>query len=369
MTTAMPPSEGEPGSIPRRPRPGWRVTAATLLAVLTLVVVGRVTARSLAAPVPAHRPMPAPTASSRSLPSAVGAPIDPGGGPRQLAVDANGVWVALWDDGLVVRIDPASRRITDRIPIGGPQQGPISIAAGLGAIWVANYADATLVRIDPASARVTARIPLGSVGGVATGAGAVWVTSGEASGPNDMVSRVDPRSAEVTARIPVPGGFQLWTIAADGHWVWAENQAGTLWRIDPASNRATRLAATLHWGPDAAVANRHLVAGAGMVWAASDIELLRLDPASGDPMLACSWDGATVQAAFGAKDGVVAARALWLAAPRGIARIDPGSGDVTGTVTFPEGGPARGLAAAGDQLWAINSVGAVVRIDPTLVTS
>ncbi len=363
----MPPSEVNPGSMLRQPRLSGRVTAATLLVVLALVVAGRLTARSLT-PGPSHRSAPTSTSSSRTLPTAVSTPINPGGGPRQLAVDASGVWVALWDDGQVVRIDPISRRITDRIRVGGPQQGPISIAAGLGAVWVANYADATLVRIDPASARVTARIPIGSVGGVATGGGAVWVTSGETSGNHDTVTRVDPRSGRVTARIAVPGGFQLWSIAADGRWVWAENQAGTLWRIDATSNHVTRLAATLHWGPDGAVANRHLVAGGGMVWAASDIELLRLDPASGDPVLTCSWDGATVQASFGANDGVVAAGALWLAAPRGIARIDPGSGDVTGTVAFPEGGPARGLAEGG-QVWAINSVGGVVRIDPTLVAS
>jgi outer membrane protein assembly factor BamB len=107
----------------------------------------------------------------------------------------------------------------------------------------------------------------------------VWVTGGEGG---RRVLRVDPRTNRVAAKIPIPGGFQLWNVAADGRWVWRENVDGTMWRIDAASNRATRLRATVRWATTL-MAPGSLVTGDGMVWAGSDQELVRLDPTTGRP--------------------------------------------------------------------------------------
>jgi streptogramin lyase len=56
--------------------------------------------------------------------------------------------------------------------------GPLGIAAGAGAIWVVTFWSRELVRIDPETRRVLRRIPVGAgPNDVTVGAGAVWVTN------------------------------------------------------------------------------------------------------------------------------------------------------------------------------------------------
>jgi streptogramin lyase len=281
--------------------------ALTLGGLVLLVVAGRLTPHGLTAnrPKPQAPPVTTPrsvslTAPTSTLPPGVTATIDNlGVGARQLAVGSGGVWIALWDDGRVIRVDPSRNRVVARIPVGQPQQGPLGIAAGFGAVWVTDFGDGALLRIDPAHDRVAARIPIGEVGSVATGAGAVWVTGGEGG---RRVLRVDPRTNRLAAKIPIPGGFQLWNVAADGRWVWLENVDGTMWRIDATSNRATRLTATMRWA-STSMAPGTLVAGEGMVWAGSDQELVRLDPATGRPLVRLPWQGQAGQGFGGAAAG------------------------------------------------------------------
>jgi streptogramin lyase len=280
--------------------------ALALGGLVLLVVAGRLISHGLTSNQSKPQVPPATTPRSVSLtpptstlPPGVTATIDnPGAGARQLAVGSGGVWIALWDDGLVVRVDPSRNQVVARIPVGQPQQGPLGIAAGFGAVWVTDFGDGALLRIDPARNRVAARIPIGEVGSVATGAGAVWVTGGEAG---RRVIRVDPRTNRVAAKIPIPGGFQLWNVAADGRWVWLENVEGTMWRIDTTSNHATRLRATVRWA-STSMGPGTLVAGGGMVWVGSDQELVRLDPVTGRPLVRLPWRGVAGQG-FGGGGG------------------------------------------------------------------
>jgi hypothetical protein len=101
-------------------------------------------------------------------------------GVHDIAVGAGSVWALTWL-GTLVRIDPETRGIRARIPIGSDKE-PLGVAVGAGSVWVTNRGDLSVARIDRRTNRVAQTIPLGEVGafpcGVAATADAVWVTIG-----------------------------------------------------------------------------------------------------------------------------------------------------------------------------------------------
>lgn len=118
------------------------------------------------------------------------------GRPTRLAADARGVWViargfrdaAQWGPTrgthpAVWRIDPKTNEPVARIKL---PLTPIRIALGAGSVWVTALrvlsargasADATVFRIDPATDRIVERIPLHTraVDGIIVSHGLVWV--------------------------------------------------------------------------------------------------------------------------------------------------------------------------------------------------
>ena len=129
-----------------------------------------------------------------------------------LAVGEGAVWVAGDYYGRTVwRVDPVSEAVTSiRLPFI-----PAGIAAGEGAVWVTSLLDDSVARIDPATRRIVARIPVGrGASALAVGHGAVWV----ADSLDDAVSRIDPRDDSVTT-IPVGLAPVDIAAAADGAWV------------------------------------------------------------------------------------------------------------------------------------------------------
>jgi DNA-binding beta-propeller fold protein YncE len=73
----------------------------------------------------------------------------------------------------VVRIDPATGRLTHRIKVG---HTPTAIAVGADAVWVANRADGTVSRIDPRRKALEKTIRVGAEPvDLVAGLGAVWV--------------------------------------------------------------------------------------------------------------------------------------------------------------------------------------------------
>ena len=82
--------------------------------------------------------------------------------------------VAFWSRELV-RIDPETRRVLRRIPIGA---GPLDVAVGAGSVWVTNRDDKTISRLDPSTNTVSQTIQLAAAPyGVHVAHGRVWVTT------------------------------------------------------------------------------------------------------------------------------------------------------------------------------------------------
>ena len=99
----------------------------------------------------------------------------------QIAVLGSTAWVAEWDNGIVVRVDLAARRVTKTLHIGSALHGgPIGIATGAGSVWVLNASTRRLLRIDPVTGSITNQIQI---------PGATAVAYGDGSASGDRAAR------------------------------------------------------------------------------------------------------------------------------------------------------------------------------------
>jgi virginiamycin B lyase len=107
--------------------------------------------------------------------------IDVPGGPLGIAAGEGGIWVVTFWSRELVRIDPETRRVVRRIPVGA---GPLAVAVGAGAVWVTNRDDRTITRIDAVTNTVLRTISLAAAPhGVRFGHGRVWVTTQRCGSP------------------------------------------------------------------------------------------------------------------------------------------------------------------------------------------
>ena len=132
--------------------------------------------------------------------------------PIGIAFGFGAAWLSLGTPAdAVLRIDSRSGH-TSRIPVGALPSQP---AVGFDSIWVAMFLDNTVWRINPATGRPREIVTVGSAPlSVAVGAGSVWA-SNHCDG---TVSRIDPETNLVVGTIEV--GFHPQWIAADADFVW-----------------------------------------------------------------------------------------------------------------------------------------------------
>jgi streptogramin lyase len=172
------------------------------------------------------------------------------------------VWTVDCKSRKVVRVDPATGKVTARVAIpDSVPEGEGTITADSTAVWVPitqeNGIDGGLARIDPKTNTVAATVALPyDSSGAAAGFGAVWVTSAAKS----TVDRVDPKTGAVTARVKVR--TQPRFIAAGEGGVWSLNQGdGSVSHIDPASGRVVATIPAKVPGSGGCI-----VTGSGRVW-------------------------------------------------------------------------------------------------------
>jgi streptogramin lyase len=143
-----------------------------------------------------------------------------------LATAGGEVWALSSAARAVLRIDPATTEIRDRISLAGDvASGPekLSISAGTDFIWVLNGDAATVVKIDPSLHDVveTYRLPAGRGSlALAAGEGAAWISNGF----DGTITRIDEHTSEVASiavsaysspkGVTVAGGL-VWVSVAD----------------------------------------------------------------------------------------------------------------------------------------------------------
>src|SRR5262249_40611558 len=98
---------------------------------------------------------------------------DTGGRPAGAAARAGGLWVSDAANDRVLRLDPRTHRIVDRIPVG---REPGALVATREGIWVVDTGGGSVSQIDPGSGTVVATVAVGAAPvAIAAGAGAIWV--------------------------------------------------------------------------------------------------------------------------------------------------------------------------------------------------
>ncbi len=135
----------------------------------------------------------------------------------------------------VVRIDPSTNRVTDRItgaPIGSLGDIPPDIAAGGGAVWVNSAL--LLSQIDPQTGNVTRITTTRQPQRIIVAHDALWATAPSA----DLVLLIDPATLQETHATTIPGGSfdRPLDSTLDAVWVGVED---TLVRLDPITGNVT----------------------------------------------------------------------------------------------------------------------------------
>ena len=153
--------------------------------------------------------------------------ITTGAKPTGLRVVAGALWVGFGAGSAIGRLDPKTLKLVS-VPVG--VRAPAVFTAGTRDLWIkAN--DNVMVRLDPGTRTVTAKVPVGRTlsGGALAQDGTIWIPDKE----QNVVYRIDPEKAAIVDSFPAgPGAFSA--VRANGS-MWITNYAGTdVWRFRPA---------------------------------------------------------------------------------------------------------------------------------------
>jgi YVTN family beta-propeller protein len=237
-------------------------------------------------------------------------------------------------------------RVVATIPVGA---SPVDVVVGQDAVWVVNAGQGTVSRIDPATNTVTRTIPVGrNPVRLAAGFGSIWV----ANEREQTISRIDANTGQPLATIPLPslGPDQL-AVGAGSVWAIA---GAVLVRIDPATNQPVVIEA------DWELVSGGLTVAGGRVWLSGRAypgvqPIVRVDPATNRKADTIPTDAEGALAVGGGS--------VWQAgiATQTIYRLDPKSGRRLAEI--PIGVVAKHLSAADGSLWVGSDSGRVTRID------
>jgi len=179
-----------------------------------------------------------------------------GGTPDWLAISGDAIWVANSKFKAVQRINPIDASIVAKIEFQAEPCSGLTFAFGM--LWVPLcLKPASLARVDPATNKIIAILPFGpgdSEGGITESDDSVWIVSDEAG----TLLRIDPASNSVRQKISIPAGSfnPLYT----GGLVWITgNKSGVLTPVDA---RTGEVLASIPVGPQP----RFLTFGAGSIW-------------------------------------------------------------------------------------------------------
>jgi streptogramin lyase len=273
--------------------------------------------------------------------------LTPAGGLDQIVAGFGSAWLADTNTQTLLRMDPATRRVTARFPLGGSMQ----LAPGKDAMWIGLTKNQAfrLLRIDPRTNRIVARLHTPDVPGGLTGGAPVmvgdnlWLLGAQAA------VRIDPRDGHALATVQTGrNGYGTRSLAVVDGDLWVQISDGRVLRLDGATGRRK---ATFHL-PDGNLIGDFLMNGLFVV---EENTLSRMDPRT----FRVLWR--TPITSIGA--GVAAGGQLWVEAPdrQGdrVLTVDPRSGAVIDSVHVGEFG-AQWMASVGSDVWMTTAGGRVI---------
>lgn len=161
-------------------------------------------------------------------------PVGPVGPEGGIAASGDSIWIVMDNKGTLIRIDPATGRVRQKIQIPPGSYNPLFSD---GIIWITGFDSSVLTAVDAVTGQVLVSIPVGPKPRFLTaGGGSVW-TLNQGDG---TISRVDENSRKLTATIPVgiPGFGGDICYGAES--VWASVFDVPLSVIDSQTNKVLR---------------------------------------------------------------------------------------------------------------------------------
>jgi len=273
--------------------------------------------------------------------------------------DGKRLWV-LTDNGPVA-IDPATNKVTLRIPLE-PSSDGYGIAAGNGSLWVSAYDAGTVSRYDARTGKLQATIPVDNASCVMAAAGMVWACEHL----RGRVVRIDPKRNAIVSSVNVgtPGDSGPGEIdwANDRLWVQVGNDRSVV-SVDPTSGKTMTVQLSPNTPGPIAVRD-------GMIWVTDwqPSGLLMVDPSGKVLPRLTHVDGETSQALI--EPGSVWAGFL----PRSnttigaLIGVDPGTGDIVDGLRIPEGQVTQVSEAFGSVWLVLGNQGIVERLASSTLT-
>lgn len=161
-------------------------------------------------------------------------PIAPAGPEGGIAASDDSVWLVTDSKGTLLRIDPSTNSVRQRISIAPGSYNPIFSD---GIVWVTGIENDILTAVDASSGKTLDSMRVGAKPRFLTGgAGSIW-TLNQGDG---TISRVDEKSRHVIATIQlgIPGAGGDLDYGADS--VWLSVFDVPLTRVDATTNRVVK---------------------------------------------------------------------------------------------------------------------------------
>jgi glutamine cyclotransferase len=190
----------------------------------------------------------------------VRAHIDVGGSPGGVIAAAEAVWVHDWERGRLLKVDARTNRVLKTLTVGSSNS---DIAFAAGAVWTIDERG-MLVRVDPDTAAVTQRVSLGTAAPLPTDApggstlaaagDTLWVVAGDGD-----ITEIDARTGGILgrARGPALPPEKSRRAGADDSGLWISSPARReVVHIDARTRRLTRFPVLGDPGPLAIVDGR-----------------------------------------------------------------------------------------------------------------
>ena len=170
----------------------------------------------------------------------VGAPTKaPYGDPVAVVATTDSVWVTSVAASEIVRIDPGTNQIVERIPLGKVDDRDFVINVMVGDdhnMWVWDYDRLIALRVDLQTKQVAAKFENTLPAAVADGS--LWAWNAQHSNNATKLLRIDPTTDQVIATIPLDNVSMA--TASTNHTLWF-GHGDDLLGIDPATNQLTAI--------------------------------------------------------------------------------------------------------------------------------
>ena len=287
-------------------------------------------------------------AGSAGLPGARAMKVCAAAGPywptMTLALSGSSAWVACKEQSRVLRVSTKTGKTTKSVRLGGPA---IAVRSGFRAVWALD-SGGMLYRLSPKTGKVARRIALGVAAAynIWIGGGSVWVADDQGA----KVVRVSPRMNLVVARIAVGDGPASMAFAGESAWV-IDHRDTTVYRIDLATNRSTRLARIGHDAPE------RMVWAHGSLWITGrGTDLLKVSPADGSIQRTIEIGASGIDLALAGDDLWIPTRSAEVdqsgfPTMEALRRVSTSSGAVSSIAKPTTRLDVHGLAVANGRVW------------------